>query len=293
MIRGSITTLAVLFVLAGAMLLAGPAFGFSTLDADRGVSASTADDPNAYLGVIDNSAASGADVHPRNDRRGEVFYLNDNADAFDASSIEATAVAFDGGATNLQATVETASGGNDYVIAVRCGGSTRNNADGTLEVDVTAEGSLGVELTRTTSQPISVNCRGGGGFASVTASDLVSFAGPDAEQTITFEPDARLGNGDRVVVDLSEPHAGVLNYSEATVTGVSPGNAGSATFVADDRVEFTAQGSVNGQVELTIEGIQIEEQFSSYQYAVGFERTDTGATDSAQFSSTRIFSVEE
>lgn len=290
MIRISLGAAAIGFMLVGAFLIAAPAFGFSTMGADRGVDAWTGPDPEAYLGVVDNSDDRDADVAPRTDRRGEVFYLNDTVDAFDSSAVDATAVSFDGEPTDLQASVEPSDGEHDYVVAVSCGDS-RTNADGRLELDFSADGRVGVELTRTTTEQIRVNCRGGG-FESVSASDLFSAVGGEADQTFTFDPDERLGNRDRVAIDLSDPQDGALDYSEASVTAVSPSSAGRAEFVDDDRIEFTAQGSVNREVELTVEGVQIEAPFSSDEYEVAFERSDTGATMTDTFSSTRIFVVE-
>ncbi|WP_254861680.1 hypothetical protein [Halovivax gelatinilyticus] len=51
MIGGSLSKLGLVLVVAGALVLAGPVFGFSTFAADRGVSVSTAEDPNAILGI--------------------------------------------------------------------------------------------------------------------------------------------------------------------------------------------------------------------------------------------------
>lgn len=57
MTGGSLTKLGTVLVVAGALLMAGPIFGFSTLAADRGVNVATAEDANALLGIETNDGA--------------------------------------------------------------------------------------------------------------------------------------------------------------------------------------------------------------------------------------------
>ncbi|UTF54406.1 efflux RND transporter permease subunit [Natronosalvus rutilus] len=153
--------LAVVLVVIGAVLLAGPVFGFTTISADRGVSVNTASDPNGLLGVIDNSAAGSADVVPSNNQRGEVFHIDDNAGLFDVNDVTINEVRFNGQETNLDAQVETDGTNGDYAVVVTCGTSNLKD-QGTLTVDLTASSSVTVDLERTTGAEIDVNCRGGG-----------------------------------------------------------------------------------------------------------------------------------
>ncbi|MFC7213919.1 hypothetical protein ACFQO4_07475 [Saliphagus sp. GCM10025334] len=154
--------LAVMLVVVGAVLLAGPVFGFTTINADRGVSVGTASDPDGLLGVIDNSGNKSANVNPSTNQRGEVFYLDDNTGVFGVSDVDADVVGFKGQDTNLEAQVETDGTSGDYVVVVTCGTSNLKD-QGTLTVQLTASSSVTVELERTTGAEIDVNCRGGGG----------------------------------------------------------------------------------------------------------------------------------
>ncbi|WP_312911007.1 hypothetical protein [Natronosalvus caseinilyticus] len=153
--------LAVVLVVVGTVLLAGPVFGFTTISADRGVSVSTATDPNGLLGVIDNSAAGSADVVPSNNQRGEVFYIDDNAGLFDVNDVTVNDIKFNGQETGLEANVQTDGTNGDYAVVVTCGTSNLKDP-GTLTVQLTASSSVTVDLERTTGAEIDVNCRGGG-----------------------------------------------------------------------------------------------------------------------------------
>lgn len=168
MIGGSLTKLGLVLVVAGALLMAGPVFGFSTISADRGVSVGTAEDPEALLGIMDNSGTTSADIHPSTGQEGDVFFLNDNAGHFSVNDISADVLAFNGATTALTASVETADDNNDFVVHVRCGDSTLNDA-GQLTVQLTAESAISLELKRTTMNQIDVQCSGNSGSGGPTA----------------------------------------------------------------------------------------------------------------------------
>ncbi|USZ71064.1 hypothetical protein [Natronosalvus halobius] len=160
----AVSKLAVLFVVVGVILLAGPVFGFSTLSADRGVSVSTASDPNGLLGIIDNSGNRSANVSPSGNQRGEIFYVNDSTGLFSASDADVNAdiVSFNGQNTDLEAHVKTDGTNSDYTVVVTCG-TSEFKGQGTVTVQLTASSSVKIELERTTSAEIDVNCPGGGG----------------------------------------------------------------------------------------------------------------------------------
>ena len=164
-----ITKCAVVLLVLGAALLTGPVFGFSTIASDRALDATVENDTAAYLGIFDNSDSPDADV--ASDSDGEVFYLDDNTGSFDASSIEADVIQFDGQTTNLVAQVDEINTERDFVVSVACGTADTQNT-GTLTVQLNATGNPNIDLTRETTQSVTVECQGRSGsfFEVVNAS---------------------------------------------------------------------------------------------------------------------------
>lgn len=208
---------AIAFILIGAVLLAGPTFGFSSIAADRGVMIAVTDDPNAYLGVIDNSESTAANIQNKNDES-LLYYLNDNTGAFSSEEmIDADAIAFEGSTTGLEARVEADSGSNDFAVIVSCG-SSNLKAQGSLTIEIAASNGDRVELQRTTTDTIDVSCRGGGnagnGFDSVRVQDVDSYTSPgDDRQEFAFTPSSKLNSGQgEVRIDLNDPHPESVNY---------------------------------------------------------------------------------
>ncbi|PCR91385.1 hypothetical protein [Natrinema ejinorense] len=213
------TIVAVGLITVGVITMAGPTFGFSSLAADRGVQVTAVDDPNAFLGVVDNSGSTDADIGNSNDES-SLYYLNDNAGEFSsASAISADVTGFNGEATSLNARVEADSGTDDYVVTVDCGSSNRKG-DGTVTVDIVAADGIRVEMERTTAETISVNCRGGGngktgdGFDNLRVGDVDAYTSPgDDRQEFAFTPSSKLNSGNgEVRIDLNDAHPDAVDY---------------------------------------------------------------------------------
>jgi hypothetical protein len=157
-------------LLCGAALLVTSSVGFDYVMADRTGNITVADDPDAYLGVVDNSADTAADIEGENDT-GNAYFLDDNAGAFaDASAFDSAVIQidYDDGTTatdpGVYATVRNTdvigslTTSHDYVLQLECEDTADDQGTGYVTVAVTATGDATVDLERTTNQKISINC---------------------------------------------------------------------------------------------------------------------------------------
>lgn len=269
-------------VLVGATLLASPTLGFETIAADRTTNVSTTEDPSALLGVVDNSGSANSEIKHNNP--GVVYYLNDNAGEFpDAADIQADVVSFDGGSTGLVASVQPSTSADDYEVVVECG-TAGFNGDGTVTVAIEATGPVTVDVERTTTQQVSVKCKGGGnsggnGPASFTASD-VTYDGSEWVQQFEFDLGA-LKNKNQATIDLSDAQANSgVDYSDATATITSGHDSRSFGFDSNSfEVSYEASGNPSGTLVVEMRGLQLE----SDQDGTASYSDDAGRTDSDTF----------
>lgn len=177
--------LGLVFVVVGAVALSGPVFGFSTLAADRDLNVATAEDPDGYLGIHDNSGSSDSDV--KKNGPGEVFYLDDNVGSLEASDIDVTNVLYDGSQSSLDGDVVTNGGEHDFTVQISCGDSNLKDP-GEITVQLDVSGDVAIELDRTTDQTVDVKCRGNGntGGGDVVAKNP-STGGNSDELTFDLE----------------------------------------------------------------------------------------------------------
>lgn len=160
---------AVLVVLGLAFLVVGSG-GFDLQMADRTTTIDVANDPDAYLGIVDNSADAGANIDGGNDT-GNVYFLDDNANAFaDASAFSGTVVRvdYDDGTTDtdpgLNASVrntdvvESLTTSHDFVLQLECEDGSSDQGNGSVTVAITATGDDVVDGERTTTETINIDC---------------------------------------------------------------------------------------------------------------------------------------
>lgn len=310
----TITLVGVCLIVLGAVTMAGPAFGFSSLAADRGVYVGTATDPNGLLGVNDNSDTADANIKNSNDQS-LLYYLDDNTGAFSSTNaISANVTAFDGSSTALEATVQSADGVNDFIVVMTCGQSNLNT-QGYPTVEITANDTdLRVELERTTVNPIDVNCRGGGngggggnnpgaGFTELRVDNVDAYTSPgDDRQTFAFTPSSDLNPGNGLVrIDLNEPHPSAVDY-EAEPTYypdvVLEQGSGSVSYDTDTKELVYDPGSHDDAGSEIIVSVGDYAAYGpSGPHEVTFTRTRTGAEGTADFDvvdtgNTAIESVE-
>ncbi|WP_254521418.1 hypothetical protein [Natrinema caseinilyticum] len=268
--------------------MAGPTFGFSSLAADRGVQVDTTNDPMAYLGIVDNSGSVDADIQNSNGNS-LLYYLDDNVGVFSSSDmITADVVAFDGSPTGLNATVEPASGSNDYVVSVSCG-SSNLNAQGTATVDIVADGAARVELQRTTVNQIDVNCRGGGnpgsGFNSVSASDVSGFVQPgDERQTFSFVLAGNRKPNEQIEIDLSDARDNGINYDQTFWDGdVRIESGQGSVWTSGDSIVYQVSSQDKRGGEIVISAGSYATDGNGGPYEASFTRVDTGEIGTDQF----------
>ncbi|MFA9502056.1 polymer-forming cytoskeletal protein [Natrinema sp. H-ect1] len=176
--------LALVCLLVGGVLLAGPAFGFATVSSERGVTAMVAgDQQNAYLGIEDNTATENQ-IRPNS--QVEVLRLHDNGVGIDSTAdIEAEIVEFAGEQDDgFDVSVEEENG--KYPIVVECAGS--DGGTGTMVFDLEATGTATVDTTWKTENEVDVNCggNGGGGPGGSPGLSVTSVAPPNGG-VVTFE----------------------------------------------------------------------------------------------------------
>ena len=157
-------------LLCGAALLVVSSVGFDYTRAERSSTIQVANDSDAYLGIVDNSGDSAANVDGENDT-GNAYFLDDNADAFgNASAFQGSVVRvdYDDGTTDtdpgLYATVrntdvvESLTTSRDFVLQLECEDAADDQGVGYVTVAVTATGDAVVDVQRTTNQQLSIDC---------------------------------------------------------------------------------------------------------------------------------------
>lgn len=253
MFNNPVTKLAVVVVLVGTLLLAGPSFGFSTFAADRSASVDVAgdqsqatlgvdsegnigtlrgDDPPRKAGTLSNHLAESVDVID--------FELHNDAGALAVSDPTPGTTIVSGASENvtLQCAESTSVGVRNVEVEI-------------VEVDGATTAVRGASFTVT----VDIQCNKGSG------SGAVNFAAADVNvtdtsQTFSFSGDG-LKNKDEAYIDLSDPQTnGGVNYTGGTPTLVS--GSGTVWYDADaDRIGFRASGNTKGTVEIRMDGIEV------------------------------------
>lgn len=157
---GTLRRLGLVLLVGGALLLVTATVGFSGVSADRPTSVTLADDPDAYLGIVENTDT----LTVGNDDDAVLFQLNDNVGNFDAGSTDdvgATFVSFNGdGSYGLVASVELSDvDGHDWDVVIACGEETDLDDEGHVTVEITAQNGISITGDRTTG-PVEVQCNG-------------------------------------------------------------------------------------------------------------------------------------
>ncbi len=242
---------AVVCILAGTLLLAGPSFGFSSFAADRGVSGEVVADANANLAV--DSAGDIGTLRGDSSPKRAATLTNNLSEDVDVLGFEITN---DGNALAVDSPTPgstIASGTSDDVTLV-CAESTsvgvRNVEVEVTEVDGPTTTIRGVSFNVTVD--IQCNKGSGSGVVNFSADDIATT---NTSQTFSFNADG-LKNRDEAYIDLSDPQtSGGVDYTGGTtvVTG-----SGTATYdAATDRIVYTTSGNPKGTIEIRIDGIDV------------------------------------
>lgn len=273
----SLRRVAVVLVLAGVLAMAPQQLAYSSVEADRVTDVRTVTDPDAYLGIVDNSPNLGTIQDS-----GDLYYIDDNAGGvFDATDFTVSVVSYANCTTDTSVScpavsVGSSTDGYDFELVVSCS-DTDIKATDTMTVSIRAASSVTVEADRTTSAAVDTNCRGssgGNGFSSVNAEDITTGSGT---QTLTFTPNTKMKSGDTVTIDLGDTTG--VTYSNARVVSGRNQNTlhGSAT-LSGDVIEFTAGVNINAGTTVEI-AVDYSTSSSGSTYTAVFSRSGTTAQD--------------
>ncbi|QSX00377.1 hypothetical protein [Haloterrigena alkaliphila] len=235
----TLTKLGVAFVLLGVVAMVGPAFGITSLTADRSMQVSAADTPaTAYLGISDRN--------PSEINRSCTYFITNSCDSNEVETIDLennVDVSFN------TVTVEVASvtGADDSILRVA------NDAELT-ELD-----------PEDPPQSVKLECGKGGGTATDTeVTLLLNAAGPEvsvAEAThtvdgISYDCDEDDSAGDGKLTDDPVPIDSdriALQLVEGTPEAEAPTGLDSSQ--GDSRVAFELENAGSG--EMTVTGITV------------------------------------
>ncbi|AGB38186.1 hypothetical protein [Natronococcus occultus] len=283
--------IAIVCLVLGVALLAGPTFGFVSISADRGVSIGTADDGSGYLGV----EAVDTVVDDRNDAE-DVVVVTNNADETLAIDADAT---IDGPGLEAASGFDRELGpGDTTAVAVTCEPGT---GSGETDLEVTVESASGDGISiegLERSFTIERDCPGrpgpdppgeadpGTGFDSVSVDDVSGFVSPSEErQQFRFTLAENRDPHEEIEIDLRDPHGEGVDYTE--------------TFWDDDTLEIVDgageiwgdDGTIVYQVapqdghddEIVVEAGGYATDGDGGPYEVSFTRSETGEVGTAPF----------
>jgi|GEM_PF-3465847 len=150
----TITKLAGVFIVLGAVLLAGPVFGFETIAADRETSVSTADPSDALIGITEQSST----VDHKN-KETEIASIKSNTNAIDITTLDSTDIVVSDSSDLLDTGTELQNG--NWAVTATCAG---NNAGGKTETTVLVTEVVGDGITvsgASSTFDVSVTCGDG------------------------------------------------------------------------------------------------------------------------------------
>lgn len=255
----TVTALGIGLVLLGAVLVAGPTFGFSTIAGDRGVSVGTAEDPDALLG-IDSEGNVG-------ELRGDddpvvVGTLSNNADEpLDAQDVVIDSIT-DGEGTELSTDIlrvvdpddgdPIESTGTD--VTVECAQGENINGDQEVVIRIGEAGGSTVSIIDSTfSVVIDIQCNKGGGGGGGSSGENIWF---DFETDTTIEQigvDSEIDDAD-LIFRGEEPEFEVFDEEENLIGNfnTNANNANQAYEANGDLEDVNAEITSSKEVSVRI-----------------------------------------
>ncbi|OIB58948.1 hypothetical protein [Natrialba sp. SSL1] len=242
----TITLLGVALVLIGTVLLAGPAFGFATISADRGVMVQTAGDDEGLLEITDTSEQT--TVTPESDA--DLFQVTDTTNQVDDVTVESVSL---GGVetAGLDVTTEQTDD-NVYAVSVACDESD-TETDAPISVILEASGDVHIVADRTTEHGVSLEC-GDDGEEETYEDEVDSNDDIEIDDDGSFEDDVDIGGGGSIDA------GGDLTFEESTeLRGDISADGdimfegdvditGGASIEAGGTIHFKAGADINGGV---------------------------------------------
>lgn len=294
MFRNPVSKLAVAVILVGAVLLAGPSFGFSSIAADRPMSVETAPEENALLGI--NATDETVTVSGNDDTPTEIGTVSNNLDQVATISVAVEHIP-NGSDDILQAGpfADDVSPGDSTAATAECADSTTLGVEDVV-FRAQAEGSS-VEVTNATfTASIDIQCGQGGGnvdssgLAGVSVSNLTDGE-TGQNQTIEFGLTNDLAAGESVGVTLQKvDHKHRLDYDGTVAKTDGPGEVNATVSGQNYELEFVANESIAAgeTVTITVTGVDATGKNAASQapYDATFSRSDNANEETTTFDVT-------
>lgn len=225
--------------------MAGPVFGFSSLEADREVNVSTAGHPDALIGITAESST--VDEHTDN-KRIEIATIESNTDAIDITSLETADITLSESNELLDLSVQEQA--NSWSVSASC---TTNKASGETDVTITVVDAIGngvsVHGATRTLEDISVMC-GDGDFTADWYEITEKYSGKSSDVTFTIQN---------------------VHNESVTVTGIKIDDASNSA-ESYDVIDLTpADGNGDGIRNAGEYSVGVEESHDSYTIGPGEE----------------------
>lgn len=269
---------AVGLIVLGTAIIAGPSFGFSTIAGDRSVTVTTADDPNAHLGI--EEVYSGQTITSGDAQ--SLIRLTNQFDqplggtdgTIDVEIVDVSGDIQDDSALAVDTQpnqLDPGEGGNVDVICVDETINGKNTVDVTLRV-VEASGQT-VSVTNATAGPVTnveVQCskteQTQSGLTDVWVSDLDQGSQTET-QTFEFTLTNDLAEGETVIVDYKD--ANKIDYTGAAVSIRDDDGNGSVRFTDNKNRMFEYVASTGPVPQGTTVVIEITDIDTTGQNAGG------------------------
>ncbi|ELY45007.1 bactofilin family protein [Natronorubrum sulfidifaciens] len=242
------TGLAIVFILLGVVVMAGPTFGFATIAADRGVSVATADDSSAYLGLEDRSASAAIDSPAEST---VVYTVTDNFGGADPTAVDASVVRITDDnsdpvtSTTLSATVQPGSEANTFDVHLACTDATSLEGSYRVLLQFVASGDgSSVDATRETAALVPVDCTAEPVVITVDEDGDVT-AGGDVTVDNNVDVGGSINSGGSVTVDNNAKIGGnIVAQGDITIRN----NAVSGDLIAGGNVDIRNNAEIDGDV---------------------------------------------
>ncbi|QFU82451.1 bactofilin family protein [Natronorubrum aibiense] len=242
------TGIAIVFILLGVAVMAGPTFGFDTIAADRGVSVATADDSSAYLGLEDRSGSAAIDS-PADST--VVYTVTDNFGGADPATVDTSVVRITDDnndpvtSTALSATVQPGSEANTFDVQLACDDATSLEGSYYILLQfVASDDGSSVDATRETAALIPVDCTAEPVEITVDEDGDVT-AGGDVTVDNNVDVGGNISSGGSVTIDNNANVGGdIVAQGDITIWN----NAISGDLIAGGNVDIRNNAEIDGDV---------------------------------------------
>ncbi|WP_049922024.1 hypothetical protein [Halopiger djelfimassiliensis] len=275
---------AVLCIVAGAVLTSGPAFGFGSLAADRGIGIAVTDNENAYLTVEPIDTV----VTDQNDPE-EVIRITNNFD--ETLALETDVRIRDDGLEEASSFDGELPAGEGTTYAVTC---KPGSGSGTTRLEVTVRSASGKRTAVdgvTETITVQRDCPGrsppgqASGFDSIDASDVSGFVDAGEErQEFRFTLAGSRQPNEQIEIDLRDPRDDGVDYDGTFYDGDVRVERGHGTvWTSGDSLVYQVSSKDKHADEIVLSAGSYATDGDGGPYDVVFTRRDTNEAGTTQF----------